>query len=176
MKSVLRSIKPYWLYCIIIGKKTIEVGKDFPKADDWDKVTFLYCSKDKKSFNRIPEKDREWMRKYLGKVACKFVCDKISEMSGECAIYHTVGTCLKPTEIADYIADKHAYYWHITDLKIYDKPRELSEFYTFKKCRSCESGYESTACIYDEDCRVPSPITRPFQSWGKRWNLTESRL
>ena len=58
------------------------------------------------------------------------------------------------------------YGWHISDLKIYDKPRELSEFYVWKKCNSCrETGYESTACMYDEDCKVPAIITRPPQSW-----------
>jgi predicted transcriptional regulator len=152
MKAVLRSIKPYWLYCIIIGEKTIEVGKDFPKSDDWNKVVFLYCSQDKKSFNRIPEKDQEWMRKYIGKIACRFVCDRISEFSGENAIYHTVGTCLTPSEIADYIGEKYAYYWHISDLAIYDKPRELGEF----KCAEYH---------YGRIHLPPRDIARPPQSW-----------
>lgn len=55
---------------------------------------------------------------------------------------------------------------YISDLKVYDKPRELSEFYVWKKCNSCrDTGYESTACCYDEDCRVPAVIARPPQSW-----------
>lgn len=79
MKAVLRSVKPYWLYLILTGKKTIEVGKSCPQAKDWNKVVEMYCSKDMRSFNRIPEEDKKWMRKYLGKVACRFVCDWISE-------------------------------------------------------------------------------------------------
>lgn len=56
--------------------------------------------------------------------------------------------------------------WHIDDLVVYDKPKELSEFYSLKKCDSCKkSGYESAACRYDEDCKIPIQITRPPQSW-----------
>ena len=77
MKSVLRSIKPYWLYLILVGKKTIEIGKNFPTAKDWDKKVHLYCSKDLKSFNRIPQNDQGWMIKYLGKIACTMRCDGI---------------------------------------------------------------------------------------------------
>lgn len=37
--------------------------------------------------------------------------------------------CLTAQELFDYIGiGKHLYGWHISDLKIYDKPRELSEF------------------------------------------------
>lgn len=37
--------------------------------------------------------------------------------------------CLSAQELFDYIGiGKYLYGWHISDLKIYDKPRELSEF------------------------------------------------
>lgn len=75
--------------------------------------------------------------------------------------------CLSAQELFDYIGvGKHLYAWHISDLKLYDSPKKLSEFYTKKKCNSCKkSGYESTACMYDEDCKVPMSITRAPQSW-----------
>lgn len=188
MKAVYRSIKPYWLYLILIGKKTIEVGKTFPKAADWNKEVFLHCSKDMKSFKRIPEKDREWMRKYLGKVACRFVCRRIDTIGKrginnnfdycyqslnvfgnddiEVEITAIQKSCISKVELNAYGATSmRLYAWHISNLVIYDKPRELSEFYTLKKCDACKGGYESSACIYDEDCRVPTLITRPPQSW-----------
>ena len=38
-------------------------------------------------------------------------------------------TCLTQDEMFDYIgAGNYGYGWHISDLKIYDKPKELSEF------------------------------------------------
>ena len=40
-------------------------------------------------------------------------------------------TCLTQDEMFDYIgAGNYGYGWHISDLKIYDKPKELSEFKT----------------------------------------------
>ena len=74
--TIILSIKPYYLYLILIGKKTIELRKSFPQRDEWDKTAFLYCTKDMKSFAQIPEKDQEWMRDKLGKIACKIVVDK----------------------------------------------------------------------------------------------------
>lgn len=82
--------------------------------------------------------------------------------------YLCTAACLTWYELKNYVGTGyHTFYgWHISDLKIYDKPKELSEFYTKKACNSCKkSGYESTACIYDEDCKVPMPITRAPQSW-----------
>ena len=68
--------------------------------------------------------------------------------------------------LIDYLKrQKKGYAWHIDDLVVYDKPKELSEFYTLKKCNSCASGYESSGCRYDEDCKIPVQVTRPPQSW-----------
>lgn len=63
MKSVLIAIQPYYVFLIIARlmgwslqqEKTVEVRKDYPKASDWNKVTHIYCSKNRKSFNRIPK-------------------------------------------------------------------------------------------------------------------------
>lgn len=76
--------------------------------------------------------------------------------------------CISAEEIWAYTnkGEKDLTEISISDLVIYDKPRELSEFYVWKKCNSCRTtGYESTACIYDENCKVPAIITRPPQSW-----------
>lgn len=50
-------------------------------------------------------------------------------------------------KIDNYGKGKTLYGWHISDLKIYDKPRELSEFY--KPC----------------SCSEKKSITRAPQSW-----------
>ena len=151
MNSVLRSVKPYWIYLILIGKKKIEVGKNYPKSSEWNKVVEMYCSKDMKSFNRIPAEDREWMRKYLGKVACRFVCDRIDKYCGRLTTYaetpyknkyvspeELAKTCLSIYEINDYLNGKNSYFWRIFDLKIYDKPKKLGEFTVMRKCTSCK--------------------------------------
>nr|DAG51320.1 MAG TPA: helix-turn-helix domain-containing protein [Bacteriophage sp.] len=186
MKAVLRSIKPYWLYLILTGKKTIEVGKSCPKSKDWNKVVEMYCSKDIRSFNRIPEKDREWMHKYLGKVAGLFVCDDITKIvtwqrTWFDILQHPIGTtteygiwnddfkqmCLTWKEINDYGKKKPLYGWHISQLKIYDKPKELKEF--GRKC-DYASEIHCRDCLilgdWDNCCGVMcKPLTRPPQSW-----------
>lgn len=181
MKAVLRSVKPYWLYLILTGKKTVEIGKSCPQAKDWNKVVELYCSKDMRSFNRIPEEDKEWMRKYLGKVACRFVCDWISEyesnFSSACdgeirevfydpddneriaPIIAEVGdkcglmwrACMSWKELRTYMGDdpKTLYAWHISQLKIYDIPKTLGEFY--------KAGAKSLEELDDELCRYCAP-------------------
>lgn len=39
-----------------------------------------------------------------------------------------VGSCLTKEEIQKYLGDNRGYGWHISDLIIYDTPKELSEF------------------------------------------------
>lgn len=156
MKGGLRSIKPYWLYLILTGKKTIEIGKSCPRAKDWNKVVEMYCSKDMRSFNRIPEEDKEWMRKYLGKVACRFVCDKVDEYTfshyeAEYRVTHIEqrAMCLNQPELIQYGGGRTLYGWNITDLKIYDKPKPLDEVY--------KVGAKSLEELDDELCRYCAP-------------------
>ena len=121
----------------------------------------------------------EWAHQ---KVIGEFVCDRVIKTCGwrlrgdtqQCAKRTTDEeafpelACLTIDEIVKYAGSENREVCglHISDLKIYDKPKELSEFYTKKKCNSCKkSGYESIACMYDEDCKVPMPITRAPQSW-----------
>lgn len=40
-------------------------------------------------------------------------------------------TCLSEEELYEYLDDKQGYAYHIEDLEIFDKPKELSEFYEF---------------------------------------------
>jgi hypothetical protein len=106
-----------------------------------------------------------------GKVIGEFVCDGIVQFENsvydEALLEARQSSCVPLGELLVYIGcNDYGYGWHISDLKIYDEPRELSEFYVWKKCNSCrDTGYESTACCYDEDCKVPAVITRPPQSW-----------
>ncbi len=185
-KSVLRSAKPYWIYLIITGKKIIEVGKDSPKAKDWNKIVEMYCSKDMRSFNRIPEKDRGWMRKYLDKVACRFVCDRIDEYAYDVCDGVDIDddelleTCLDREEINIYAKGKTLYGLHITDLKIYDTPKELGEFRTTTfgendSCNTCENlpTTENGIDYYTARCNhckknhemFIKKLTRALQSW-----------
>ncbi len=177
MKSVLRSAKPYWIYLILTGQKTVEVGKTFPMSGDWNRIVEMYCSKDKKSFNRIPEADREWMRKYLGKVACRFVCDRIDDIicltngspdgSGVPWYKEVKGSCLTTIDLMRYGKRKPLFGWHISDLVIYDKPKELRAFRKagfMTEDQWLYALYPNTHCHYSAWAKK-FEITRAPQSW-----------
>lgn len=181
MKSVLISIRPQWVEKIASGQKTIEVRKSAPKE-----VPFkCYIYETKGQYVKFTHGAHTKYGYGRGKVIGEFICDRIIcsqayfDSQGKNHLTNVFPddikkTCLDEYDLWDYIAGKavkanqmyDGYLWHISDLKIYDKPKELSEFYTKKMCNSCKkSGYESTACMYDEDCKVPVSITRPPQSW-----------
>ena len=177
MKSVLIAIRPQWAEKIAKGIKTIEVRKTAPQE-----VPFkCYIYETKGQYVKFTHGAHTKYGYGRGKVIGEFICNNASEL--DYVYYWNNGyefeTCLTYRQVADYGKGKTLYGWHISDLKIYDKPKELSEFYTKKKCNSCnKSGYESTACMYDEDCKVPMSITRAPQSWQyiedlgeAKWNL-----
>ena len=141
MKSVLISIQPYWVFLIIaqkmgwnIGKvKTVEVRKNRPKDESWDRIAKIYCSKDQKSFSKIPKEYQPLMEQFLGKVIGEFVCDKIvkfeNSLYDEAFIETVTRSCVPMGDLLVYLGKQnYGYGWHISDLVIYDKPRELSEF------------------------------------------------
>lgn len=172
-KAVMLSIQPYYVFLIIARlmgwnipqEKTVEVRKDYPKASDWNKRVHIYCSKNKKSFNRIPKEYQPLMKKFLGMVIGEFVCDGIVQLFEN--FEDVKRSCLSWEEIQAYAKGKPVYGWHISDLKIYDTPKGLGEFNRFIECENrpcflCK--YSSRDCNGILDC--DKRITRPFQSWG----------
>lgn len=134
-KAVLMSIQPKWCQLIIIGKKAIEIRKSRPKLETPFKV-YIYCTKDKK-----------YSGDAQGKVIGEFLCDKIYNYSTSEALKEhieisdkdaTDWSCLPKEKISDYeysatgkencINNIGVFLWHISDLVIYDTPKELSEF------------------------------------------------
>ena len=151
MKSILMSIQPYYAYLEMKGIKTVEMRKTEPKDKDWSRKVKVYVSQNKKSFNRIPKEDREWFTQYVGKVAYEFVCDYVekeavafTEMGNLGRLYHCR---LSLAELKKYAGKRTSlYYWHISALKVYDKPKELSDFNSIKQCKPEYSpfGYQWT--------------------------------
>lgn len=171
-KAVLISIQPKWVEKILSGKKILEVRKTRPKLEMPFKC-YIYCTKPKHKFEDyfviewgdfdFPEKDFFGGGFVIGEFVCDtYVTDKTF---GHDALFNAAA-CMSESDVVAYSAGTPLYGWHISDLEIYDTPKELTEFHTWKKCKSCsKSGYESTACIYDENCIVPAVITKAPQSW-----------
>lgn len=179
MKSVLLSIKPKWCKLIAEGKKTVEVRKTKPKLDTPFKC-YIYMTKDKPRFEQSAFSEEL----SNGKVIGEFVCDRIQEITytqiynfGRYKDVCEAETRLDFYTLDDYLKQKNGYGWHITDLVIYDKPRELGEFKTECKeydkdnpyCDDCKYFVDCRGYEYDESdcgCDGLKPVERPFQSWG----------
>lgn len=89
-------------------------------------------------------------------------------------------SCLSWNELRSYVGQglKDFYCWHITEPKLFDKPKELSEFgkvcnrYENDECDDCPylqvyvNSYPCDDCV-DTWCGVDNikPLTRPPQSW-----------
>ena len=189
MKAVLISIQPKWCELIASGKKTVEVRKTKPKLETPFKC-YIYCTS-----SNVHEclMQNEGGVKLIyacnyktaipcgghianGKVIGEFVCNCMTGLKADNMVQayynNTKDTCLTDEEIKRYANGKKLYYWHISDLVIYDKPRELSEFYREceyeKDCGSCPHLFvENTPSCYETWCELDGkiPITRPPQSW-----------
>ena len=154
MKAVMLSLRPQWCEKIFSGEKTIEVRRNRPKLEPPFTV-YVYCTKakniredglyllpnDKELYLGCKEKDLGfvcWEGDFRnGKVIGSFVCDKVYKIvpDGE---YYSNGydidddmlseTCLGRGYLTGYGLGYTIYGWHITSPKLFDKPRELSEF------------------------------------------------
>lgn len=184
---ILASLKPYYYYLIGEKKKDIEVRKSALKDLPQDIV--FYMSKDEKSFAKIPKEFQEKYRKHFGKIGIKVVCDKVDEykfhegltefnsMGLPSRIYGSYliftdeykSMCLSYDEVKDYGSRKTLYGWHISDLKIYDKPKNLSEFYRPCSysgiCYSCERFRPNGTPNDKPNDFCDGTITRPPQSY-----------
>ena len=135
MIAVLISIRPKWCEKIINGQKTIEVRKTRPKMDTPFKCYIYECGN--------------------GKVIGEFLCDEIININGAGRIPSDAArpTCLEPAELHQYLGAATGFGWHISNLRIYDTPRELREFYAVPN--------EVEVALKAK----PKPVTRPPQSW-----------
>lgn len=118
-----------------------------------------------------------------GNVIGEFICDRIDWIThiGYTGIPNLVETricdaatmrtspvggllnaaCLTPKMLNDYLAWGDGYGWHITDLRTYDAPRELSEFERPYECNECDAKW-ATEC---NACHEEGKIKRAPQSW-----------
>ncbi len=131
MKAVLISIRPERCQKIMAGQKTIEVRKTRPKMNPPFKCYIYKCGS--------------------GKVIGEFLCNKIIEdrTYGHNEEFYRAA-CMSACDVAAYAMQSPMYGWHISNLRIYDHPRDLWEF---TGLREVKFGWE------------PVPITRPPQSW-----------
>lgn len=182
MKSVLISVHPKWCELIASGQKTIEIRKTIPNMATPFRC-FIYQTKRHwfctvlRKMHVLSGSSRflelaEILEEAHGKVIGEFTCDFIEYLNnlfvGE-PDYHMPeygNPCLKLKDLENYGKGKRLYGWHISDLVIYDKPKELSEFNKPMCTRESDCG---AGCSYfDPDlviCKRETTFKRPPQSW-----------
>lgn len=194
-KAVMISIQPKWCELIASGKKTIEVRKTAPKLET-PFTCYIYCTKDAKKHYYIDEYGDRQVELIPQKVIGEFVCDRVEVIAchkynngvGFDYSYYTESkdTLTEETQLTDYDMQKYlgcaddgecvGYGWHISNLVIYDKPKELGEFKRRCKeygsddpnCDGCKFFIDGRSYEYDEsDCAFAGrpPLTSPPQSW-----------
>lgn len=174
MKSVLMSIHPKWCELIAIGEKTIEVRKTKPNIETPFKC-YIYCTSVKSltlgEYVEVHRKTGGKIDDWNEKAIAEFMCDGIDTYDDD--TIHSFSnedlcrwndfdlnrSCINPEDFENYANDKWLYGWHISDLKIYDNPKELCEFYKHDKT------YDNAFGWAFEDRTQYVPITRPPQSW-----------
>ena len=193
MKAVMLSLHPQWCEKIFNGSKTIEVRKSRPSIPTPFKV-HVYQTKHKGGKAIVSEVLNSVYGG--GKVIGSFVCDRVTccqayyGESGEKHLTNLFGdeikrTCLTEHEMFDYIVRKGkkegtGWLWHITEPKLFDKPRALGEFYRSLPEKVLESGEYDCRKEWDVLC-IDAPeggdycaecpyggrvqITRAPQSW-----------
>lgn len=168
MKAVVLSVRPQGVEKIASGEKTIEVRKTAPKKVPFK--AYIYCTRiiDKKHC-----RDEFDIGIWKGNehVIGEFICDKVERFSVgslrsddieklACLSYFEMICYFYKPEELDGKTAKQGFAWHISDLKIYDKPKELSEFKT--GCKGCKERDTYHCKFY---CYGERPLTRPPQSW-----------
>lgn len=163
MKSIMISIKPKWCELIANGKKTIEIRKTRPKIDTPFKC-YIYCTKEKDiseiSWTGKKQEIGKISDKSNGKVIGDFVCDEIYTIDCDSTGFFYKGkqgyikkeleynSCLSEGDIFSYLFPNVGYGWHISELKIYDEPKELTNFkvkdnYRIERCAARERVYNN---------------------------------
>ena len=164
-KAVLISIRPEWVDKILSGEKTLEVRKTRPKLEAPFKV-YIYCTAGNLSY----EVNNGMMCNISGGglVVGEFVCDTYvtDKTFGHDALFNAAA-CMSEPDVVAYSAGTTLYGWHISNLEIYDTPKELPQFrkccgtQDCDKCQFWENTGEYAGCLTSEERR----LNRPPQSW-----------
>lgn len=181
MKSVMISIQPKWCELITSGEKIAEIRKSKPKIYEPFKC-YIYETK-----GIYKPKGSNHFFQGQGKVIGEFVCggikplmniavDNWEHLKGSSFDFekHIVTDCalLTEEELHQYANGKSCYAWQIEKLLIYDKPKEIFEFYHKKTKISYTTERNIEGIVhYPKKENTYEPITKPPQSWCyvKEW-------
>ena len=181
-----------YIYCTKAPKKLITIFRDGEESYDGE----IYHGKTKFitwDGIGVPDDIDSAMQKVIG----EFVCDKIDKLVHVGACNNDVlqlnietpdglwkpaesllqAACMTKASTEKYLQGRNGYCWHISDLNVYDKPRDLDEFSRFgffgmgrSNCVCgnwrCENYEPSEDHMIPPTCKIDGcSICRPPQSW-----------
>ena len=152
-RSVMISVKPRFCDLIAREKKKIEVRKTRPKTEIPFKC-YIYCTRAKRSEKlysngtvivkdtrklldpsvRYPGSKifQRWNGKVIGEFVCDRIvnvdCDSVAPFDKDSGSYIDKQICIDREQFLEYTRFRCCFGWHISDLIIYDKPKDLSDF------------------------------------------------
>lgn len=187
-KAVMLSIRPKWCEKIASGEKTIEMRKTRPKMNTPFKC-YIYCTLPKYPHEDFIATNYPMPQFYGGgKVVGEFTCDRIYEIRKrgipenfdycylslnewgnddiEAEIRAISASCVSKEELNAYgVKAPLLYGWHISDLQIYDTPRDLDSFrrecVNNLRCESCAMYWNNNGTCGNDALH----LHRPPQSW-----------
>lgn len=198
MKAILMSIHPEECEKIFNRIETIKVLKTRPKLTPPFKV-YVYMTATKERFPlweyvTAYQDSKGNMVNGSQKVIGEFVCDWITKVEPHCDVDDCVNQyihhypailgndCLSFRQLKAYLGKKGGYDWHITEPKLYDTPKKLSDFRKpcvdkYEYCQGCKHGLvilspdEEEYALYHGgyydtfDTVCLNTVSRPPRSW-----------
>lgn len=178
----------------LITRNPLIDGRKPPKKDDEDYSFYKACREMYRHYSKeFKEEEGGHERILNGKVVAKFTLKRIERVEVEAERYeqHSVykepggasdyvdewensfqeRTCVTAEQLEEYVGrdyDMHVCLWHIDELMIFDKPKELKEFehwVSYKNCNECPYGGEREPVIFCATCDEKVPLTKAPQSW-----------
>ena len=179
MRAILTSIRPEHLVNILNGDKPFELRSVCPNIE-LPCIALLYCCKSskylldwdyqngKKTWFLWDKRKHKYPLKHEqldnGKVLAKCVMT-------ECIDWHNYSWqevcrlgCVSDQQLRDYAKNKkNIYLWHLENIEIFDKPKDISNFYTTHLDKTIPE-------LFDNSIQLPNgvwvkPLTRAPQSW-----------
>lgn len=189
MKAMILTIRLKYFYLTYKGIKTIEVRKSYPGSFVGDVYEYVSKTNWKKDLLEIPENEKDFFKQFVGKIGLKFTLNTVGMNHNfidgweETNLFNRhvmindeeellTKSCLTLNEFNKYSKEERCYAWHIDNLEIFDRPKELGEFMPVKwdkcgvkdknglyQCKKCPYGDKSLpACNY-------KPLTKAPQSF-----------
>ena len=196
MNKILISIRPEWIRKILNGEKTAEIRLSVPKCEFPCEV-FICVTKEGEQMYTITTLENNHNYLLNGKVVAKFIMNEykfislndieilkaLSEHSRNVKLNFNekYRTCVSMREVFEYSNNRELYFWLIDSLEVFDKPRELDNFYKNKTMTKEEYlssiEYENDYPEFIPECVDPFQVEEmEIERYNLGWELYRDYL